>query len=190
MKTIFIPTFESYKSIKLLEELSDVILKKILEETLKNKKNKFEDIFLESIIYKTTDNKFNVFLSYIKNSCVTFKLYENNDILAQLILFSTICVYYKKEDYLKIIKNEKYFDYCFLYLKNKFKKSLVHELQHFYDYFISNGKSFTVKVKNKHDYYNLPYEINARFTDTISNIKFYEYKYDELNSDDNELIME
>jgi hypothetical protein len=67
-----------------------------------------------------------------------------------------------------------------------FKKVIVHELQHAFDHFKSNGKFTSDKKSN--DYYdnkkedpnrylkylNLPHEYWARFTDTVINLNFHQ----------------
>ena len=87
-------------------------------------------------------------------------------------------------------------------LKNEFYDTLLHELQHAYDAFRSMGKALKkdkeyLKSKDKEldilskkdmseedkkflgdlhtKYLNLPHEINARFTQAINKIKFFEY---------------
>ncbi len=89
----------------------------------------------------------------------------------------------------------------------KYKGILIHELQHAYDDWRSNGKyedskdgyykrrdkAYTLKNKKKLkeeekdfiksqnvEYLNLKYEVDARFTESISNIDF--YYIDELNN--------
>lgn len=64
------------------------------------------------------------------------------------------------------------------------KNVLVHEIQHAYDYYISKGKYINKKThdvirstkdyKNSNKYYNMPHELNAYYTQVISEINFFE----------------
>lgn len=65
---------------------------------------------------------------------------------------------------------------------NNYSKYIIHELQHWYDDVRSNGKygdnevTMDDKEISKDEYLKLPYEISARFTDTLYKMKIKQFK--------------
>lgn len=109
----------------------------------------------------------------------------------------------KIEDKLQI-KGDNFTDHdLYLILYNEMYSTIIHELQHAYDDYRSRGMSYNTKEFNKYrekymsqiannfhqktidnyehlkDYYNLPHEIWARFTQTIHDIKFMDLDFPE-----------
>lgn len=147
-------------------------------------------------------NKFKDFCDNFKNLKICFK--KGIDRNAYYDLNRKIILFISDEKELELnkefnIDTNKTISARDIYMKiyNKFNTILEHELQHAFDDYISKGKAFNVK-KSKNDsefdhsnyddameYLNLPYEINARFTQAINSIHFLEL---EDFTDDNKTI--
>lgn len=216
----YIRVFESYQSQKDLENLTRAICYKIGEDTYDNfidmnfdkidffvyvELNEFNpndygilnefikeygDMIIGMVSKEDVENRNGIYLSDNGEGKRYIYLLEKKDVLK---MFNTILKVDKDDETIrKKFKNLIYANY---------KNDLIHELQHAYDDFRSNGKyhdtpedyyerrnkaiSLSKKKKLKKEeldfiekqnieYLNLRYEIDARFTSAINDINFYE----------------
>lgn len=146
----------------------------------------------ESVNYsKLKSNTFKNFCDKYKNISITFEkgVFGN----ARYLIGKKIILFISDEKELEInqdLNNDitKNISVKEIYFKtyNKFHSVLEHELQHLYDDYISNGQVFNVKqskddseydsnnFNDVKEYINLPYEVNAKFTQAINKTHFLE----------------
>jgi hypothetical protein len=183
---------ESYTSQKGLENLADAILSKILEYTKKYNSTEFKTINLSDLNY--TDERLYKFIKDNQNLIIQicsdeyFGSHKNSK-----GLFSV------KDNGIFVRYNGDVQDFSLYKMQHYFKSTLLYELQHAYDNWISKGKALkfndianddmyikymsnlqTLKeeeleyVSKKYkEYQNSPDEINARFNQCVYKIDFY-----------------
>lgn len=147
----------------------------------------------ESVNYqKITSNNFKKFCDKFKNIYIRFEKGDGKT-GGRYVTGNEIILFITDEKELEINQElnnntDKVISAKDIYFKifNKFNSTLEHELQHAYDDYISKGKTFNVKQSkddseynyNQFDdvkeYLNLPYEVNARFTQALNKIHFLE----------------
>jgi hypothetical protein len=130
-------------------------------------RNKFQGVrFVDLKDSKGAYNNEKECVIYLNRKKDLFKYLDNVDILTDKT----------KEDILDVLYKNYY-------------SILIHELQHAYDDYLSGGKFLKTKKTNIYndkikkgildfDYYELPHEINARFTQAINDMNFFNVDYD------------
>lgn len=190
--------FESISSQNMLSKLTRDIIKFVAKNSRYDNRVgfSFEDWYprTESLELDIIDNDFYKWL--LKNfSGIVFKknkLRNSNGTYAKPFIF----IYYNEgfiEDINNIIKrNDNIYDYVVIsmvedLIRREFHRTILHELQHLYDDYVSKGgytmskkySDFEKSGKNSYDdyedYLKLPHEINARFTEAVDGLTFNDY---------------
>jgi 8-oxo-dGTP pyrophosphatase MutT (NUDIX family) len=147
--------------------------------------------FQKTVKYQNfTSNNFKNFCDKFKNISITFEKGSKDNEGRYNLNTKSIILFITDEKELEINQDlnidNKVTTTKDIYFKihGKFISILEHELQHVYDDYISKGQAFNVKqTKHEYDYtqfddakeyLNLPYEVNARFTQAINKINFLE----------------
>lgn len=220
-----IKIFENYNKIKEISELANDILKNvaikfnnnIIERHKETDKLGFE--FIPMVELKDINYKdYNIIREYIKNENLTVRFYSknNDDKLGDFdnsnkenniinIFYELSFLIELNKIYEKNYKENNLNDYREYYINMyiKFHSTLIHEIQHSYDNYISRGKFSNDKFtrdytkasklkkrkkennvlskkeldfieKNRKEYWKMPYEVNARYSQTITDISFYD----------------
>lgn len=152
----FVLTLENFKSENLIIELSKLFFEKALE-----KYERYGDYRETSVIGKdiTTGNE--RIRNIIDNNFILFRFKEDLKVGGKLV--NALHHYDKTNDFHTIEVNP--WDNP----NNTFHKA-VHEFRHLYDHIISNTKAIKYGSANVGggNYYNLPQEISAKYTEVIS----------------------
>ena len=222
---MIIKLFENYKQIEEISDLAHEILKGIAiefkEKTLEYKKDdKVGFIFIPHYyLYNIEHSKFDILKDFIKSFPLAVKYKTTESKGTRGNFYSTkdknyITIFYDMEVLLKkmndIYKNkyetndlDDHNDYYYaLYFHSH--DTLMHELQHAYDSYRSEGKFVNTRFendvrktmslknigkeiklkdedlkfieKNRKEYYKIPHEVNARYTQAIKETSFYDVK--------------
>jgi|SRR6478735_1870289 len=156
----YVKTFESLNTQKQLEKLSYDILK-VSSDNMKN--NELCDVYIRDIDISKYDIDIQEML---KTNLVGVVFQQKKDNKAGTYFNNLYIFLYYDKSFME-------YDIDFSKLYYTFYSTLLHELQHVYDSYISKGKYNSKKHSNFDEYLNLNPEINARFTQAISKIKFY-----------------
>lgn len=219
---------ESYESQKELEWLADDIVSMAAYEFLNTREHDRLPSIPISKVLSQTDKQYQTLKKFIGGSFtrIRFAISNNKNLKGDTIQSGrgemfTIKLYYDNDKYSIInqVKQHETYDQQtkFKVLKNQidrlFGSTMLHELQHAYDGFISKGKALSAKGdivsdekrkalstkaqqglltpeeqaeldKSYNDYLNYKYEINARFAQTIRLITFFNTKYGDGPYDD------
>jgi hypothetical protein len=175
--------FESYSTQKEIEKLARLLLREIAINTIKSNEFKnarkfnehgFKIRHISNISFELIQpSKFNLLKDFVKQ-----KLYISFEDINEYGVYikknknhKYIALKYNND--IQDVLNDKLGNYepknLFSYLYYIYNSTLIHELQHAYDDYRSNGKYDNIKSSS---YINLPYEINSFFTETISELDF------------------
>lgn len=193
----YINLFESFSSQKMIEKFALSILRYIANNAkLTMRGIEVFDWRRGSYDYTSPieidDKEFDNFLSRKKFQGVRFLelkdskgSYNNENYVIYLNRKKDL---FKYVDVIDILTDEVKDDILNVLYKTYYS-TLIHELQHVYDDYLSDGKVFKTKKTEIYndkikkgildfDYYDLPHEINARFTQAINNMNFFNVNYD------------
>lgn len=219
---MLIKLFENYNQIKEISDLANDIFKeaakKIRDEALEYKKAGKQGFLFVPPVYLRNINhtKFTILKDFIKNTELVVKheskdkasirgnYFRNDEDQHNITIFFDMKGLLKdiNDKYLKLHKNDdldEYYDYYFtLYLHGH--DTLIHELQHAYDSYRSNGKFVNTRFnndlkkidfiskkkegtltqdeinlieKNRKEYFGIQHEVNARYTQALKETSFY-----------------
>lgn len=199
----FIKTFdqflkESYENINDLNNLTIDMLKILANHIAKNCNILSDDIYLNNPL-KLLTNKYTPdiqkfvdsrYLKYIDFVTISKEpdikgLYDQNSQGIKLVTKLD-----KDSIGILMSKNEKEIDF-YLY---KFYPTLLHELQHAFDDFRSDGKfhnqkEYTSNLNNLDKYTNVKAELDAYFTATVVRLFYYDEKYIDTPTSDEDYIV-
>lgn len=209
----YLKTFESVSSQTFLEKVSNDILKFTAKQSLHS--NEYpKDFYTRDFNINQYDDKIRDFLYYNLIGIVFKKQTTTQGLLSKGRYGERwIFLFYEEDFLIKIlnkIENQNY-DETDLYIDlwYEFFSTLLHELQHVYDDYISKGKYTQNKktfkyIKSKKslnvdyndmkeedfkkldslfgEYHKLPHEINARFTQAVQKTKFWKLDTEDKNN--------
>jgi hypothetical protein len=240
----YMKLYESYNSQKDLESLVDTIFEFMSEDLYTKHKNKYYAVQVPSIQLDTINTRhYPTLIPFMESYGKLIVMIANDSDIDGYNFENSLGVYYCIENeidnseidrYIFIKENNHTIEYVNEYLLRKkpkdeilalikysltniYSKTLLHELQHAFDDFRSDGKAFNIRKDSKEDrirleylnnkdgnelkeeervfigkkyleYSNSKHEVDARFTSTVYNTNFYIWDFDKSIKEEKDVL--